>query len=107
MEFSTCIDSLQEAILACRPRNIHTFAIRFFKDEKSPSPEEAHAVHMLPFLLYNEQRFMHTACIIYSFHMSADNGAKQYLEPSTVCGIVERMNLASHGLRSKQVDEVN
>ena len=106
MEFTSLLDHLQEAILACRPRDIHGFAIRFFIDEKQPNSEEAHAIHMLPFLMFNKQRFKAAASIVFSHHIAADSASRLYLEPSVVLMVVSRLGMNGLNLRSKCIDEV-
>jgi hypothetical protein len=106
MEFNACLDGFQEAVLACRPRNIHTFAARYFRDEKAPSPEEAHAVHQLPFLLFSSGRFKNAATTIFCHHMVSGSVPRQHLDPAVVCDVIARMDMPALGLQSKSVAEV-
>lgn len=106
LEFNACQDQLQEAILACRPRNIHIFAVRYFSDEKAAAPEEAHAVHAIPFLLFNSARFRNAACTIFCHHIAFGALTKQFLDPQVVCSIITRMDLGALGLKCRTVDEV-
>jgi hypothetical protein len=106
MEFNACLDGFQEAVLACRPRNIHTFAVRYFKDEKAPFPEEVHAVHQLPFLLFSSGRFKNAATTIFCHHMVSGSVPRQYLDPAVVCDVIARMDMLALGLQCKSVAEV-
>lgn len=107
MEFSSTIDNFQDAILAARPRDIFSFSIRYFRDEKASSPEEAHAIHMLPFLFCNEQEFRSAACTIYCSQINADTLYKDSLDGATVLDIISRISFESLRLKVKVIDEVN
>jgi hypothetical protein len=106
MEFSASLENFQESVLACRPRDLMGFAVRYFKDERQPNPEEAHAVHMLPFLLFNSQKFKNAACSIYCHQLAAENTFKRSLEPSVVCNVLSRIDMQSLGLKCRSIDEV-
>lgn len=106
MEFVSTMDSFQDSLLMARPRDIFGFAVRYFQDEKAANPEEAHAVHMLPFLVYNNHQFKSAACTIFCFITNTDPNCRIYLDSATVCNIVQRMKLDTLGLRLKSIDEV-
>jgi hypothetical protein len=107
MEFSASLENFQESVLACRPRDMMGFAVRYFKDERQPNPEEAHAVHMLPFLLFKNQKFKNAACTVYCHQLTVENAFSRSLEPSVVCNVLSRIDLQALGLKSKSIDEVS
>jgi hypothetical protein len=107
MEFGASLENFQESVLACRPRDVMGFAGRYFQDERQPNPEEAHAVHMLPFLLFNSQKFKNAACTIYCHHLTVEHVFRKSLEPSVVCQVLSRIDLSALGLKSKTIDEVS
>jgi hypothetical protein len=106
MEFVATMDTFQDSLLTARPRDVFGFAVRYFLDEKAPNPEEAHAVHMLPFLAFNNQQFKSAACTIFCSFTNTDTNYKNYLDSATVCGVVQRMKLDALGLQIKSIDEV-
>lgn len=62
---------LYDAALLCRPRNLIRFANRFLQDSKNYSrPEEAHALHFLPFLLFQPEEFQNHACTLYCAYLT-------------------------------------
>jgi hypothetical protein len=105
MDFASTMDGFQEALLMCRPRDVFKFASRYFKDDKSGNPEEAHAVQMLPFLALDDKHFKSVACTIYCQNIGADSSV--CLSSQVVLDIVERMDLRSLGLNISSVDEVS
>ena len=107
MEFNSTLDSFQESILACRPRDVLGFAARYFKDEKLSNAEESHCVHMLPYLLFNDSKFKSAIFTIFFHHVSSDGAACQYIDNEIVCSVVARMELAVLGLQTKYIDEVS
>ena len=101
------MDNFQEAALICRPRDVFGFAVRYFRDEKQATPEEAHAIHMLPFLLVNHKQFKSAACTIYCQQINNDSNFKNFLDGSVVLDIINRMDLESYGLQIKSIDDVS
>lgn len=101
------MESFQEGLLICRPRDPFGFAIRYFKDEKLPNPEEAHAVHMLPFLVFNHSQFQSALCTIYCHHTMGGVAPKSWLDSAVVLDIYQRMCLDTFKLKVKSVDEVH
>eukprot|EP01039_Chlorochromonas_danica_P008973 gene8973-9905_t len=63
---------LYDAALLCRPRNLLRFANRFLQDSKNYSsrPEEAHALHFLPFLLFQPEEFQNHACTLFCAYLT-------------------------------------
>jgi len=106
MDFGSSMEYFQEELLICRPRDPFSFAIRYFKDEKLPNPEEAHAVHMLPFLAFNHTQLQSALCTIYCHHTMSGAAPKSWLDSATVLDIYQRMGLNSLKLKVKSVDEV-
>jgi hypothetical protein len=109
MDFAHVIDSFQEALLIGKPRDAFAFAVQYFRDEKQPSPgdtEEAHALHLLPFLIFNPRDFRAACCTIYCHHINSDAAYKNFLDGPKVLEILSRMNLHLLGLKVAAVDEV-
>ena len=106
MEFVNTMDNFQDSLLVARPRDVFGFAVRYFQDEKASSPEEAHAVHMLPFLIFDNQQFKSAACTIFCSFTNTDTNYKNYMASATVCSILHRIKLDALGLQIKSIDEV-
>lgn len=65
-EFRNAIRIFEEQVLQCRPRNVISFAVRYFHDEKNSSKiSYAHALHSLPFLLRVPDSFRNAACTVF------------------------------------------
>lgn len=128
-----CVMSLQAAIMACRPRSMINFSIRFLQDEKNASSNPSllsilHAIHMLPFMITQSEEFRDISCLIFCAQQnqqlyllsSADaisattaaqllNGAnifREYLDGSQIMEVIQLMDLPSIGLQHAAVDEV-
>ena len=65
------VDKFQNALLLARPRDAYKFAVRYFGDGRCADPEEAHAVHLLPFLVFDKDAFTSAACTVYCRNLMA------------------------------------
>ncbi len=105
--------ALYEATLCCRPRNFLRFSIRYLQDSKSTHCDEAHAIHMLPFLFYNPEEFQNSCCTIYCAYMAGrsmlqpNNGAVEFLDGKGVLEIIQALDLSSLGMQSNVINEVS
>lgn len=106
MEFVSTMDGFQDSLLMARPRDVFGFAVRYFQDEKTSNPEEAHAVHMLPFLVFNNTQFKSALCTIFCSFTNTEGNYKNYMDSAMVCGVLQRMKLEALGLQVKAIDEV-
>lgn len=85
------LQSLQECVLLCRPSNVVTFCARFFRDESRPNPAVCHAMHFIPFLLFEEVAFRTHMCTIFSYEISQQNPVRDGLDAATVLRILNEM----------------
>jgi hypothetical protein len=85
------LQSLQECVVLCRPRNVIPFTIRYFHDEAQPYPTVNHAYHCLPYLLYEENTFRAYACTIYSHELSLLGSNRDTLDSTCVLRAVQSM----------------
>ena len=106
MDFGTSMENFQEELLICRPRDPFAFAVRYFKDEKLPNPEEAHATQMLPYLIFNHAQLQSTLCTIYCHYTMNGTVPKGWLDSATVWDIYVKMGLETLRLKVKCIDEV-
>lgn len=106
--------SLYEATLLCRPRNFLKFSIRYLQDCKASNPDEAHAFHCLPFLLYNPEEFQNAACTIFCAYATgrsvllADSPSafREHLDGGAVLEIIQCLDLPALSLQSTLIDEM-
>ena len=105
-EFNTILGSFQESLLLCRPRNVLKFATRYFKDEEVENKEEAHAVHSLPFLLFNQNEFRSVACTIFCRQISIGVQSTEYLDVAVVEELIKKMDLAGFWFEVSTIDMV-
>jgi hypothetical protein len=115
----TIFNQLYEATLLCKPKNFSGFAIRYLSDCKAVYAEEAHALHFLPFLLYQPDQFQNYACTLYCAHISgrsailAGGGEKptstmqrEHLDSIALMDIIHSLDLPALGMQCNAIDEV-
>jgi hypothetical protein len=86
------LQNLQEYVILCRPRDVTTFAVRYFKDEQLPYPTVLHAYHCLPYLLFEESSFQAYTCIVFSHELSLLGPTHDTLDTSTVLRAIQNMS---------------
>lgn len=109
----------QDSLMQARPRDVLKFAVRYFGDcRQSADAGVAHALHVLPFFVFEKEQFLRAACTIFCAYLrssrSATSGAggglavgvKDYLDGEAVLEVLDRIALESLRLRVKIVDEV-
>ncbi len=105
-ELLNSINDFQESLILCRPRDVLSFATRYFNDEKLENFEEAHAIHSLPFLIHNQNQFRNIACTVFCQQITNGSASKDYLDGNTVLETVKNMNLGGIWFDISAIDEV-
>lgn len=125
MDILSSLDTVQEAILIAKPRDVFSFIIRYYQDEKdnnnqamnisssssssniSYSTEDLHAIHILPFLIHNHTEFQNKASMIFCNQINNNEiYVKDYIDHTVVLDILKRINLAAFKLKVRAIDEV-
>lgn len=75
---------LQELVAQCRPRDVFSFAVRFWKDESNSNSTVAHAFHILPYTLCQQEPFRSAACTIFTHELSKTAGVTDTLDGKMV-----------------------
>lgn len=121
------IQALQLALLQCQPRSVIQFSLRFLNDEKLHASNTNlisihHAIHMLPFLITRPDDFKDCCCTLFVSAQSTPNlfgdnnnsalaptGTpyfREYLDGSTICELIQAMDVASLFTTNAVIDEV-
>jgi len=85
-ELKASTRNMQEQMLACRPIDVISFAMRYYGDERAPNPSCAHAIHTLPFLLQDPESFRSAVCTIFCAEQASTSskGGGKLLTSDTV-----------------------
>jgi hypothetical protein len=103
-ELTSAVNGLQEALILCRPREVLSFAVRYFFDEKTDNFEESHAIHSLPYLLNDQKEFKKASCTIFCQQITS---SKVHLDGSILLEIIKNMNLGCFWFEIKAIEEVS